>query len=186
MSCLDRDEPISYMVLCGLLVRVNVILASTWKGVEVRSATLRYFILHDINPYASPSLLSVSLFFPVHVMCLACSEQPHRALIFHISSLSSLVSGHTQWSAWMASLGPKVFETPKLWIDLITLFAWNCSYAALYDLCYTLDNPFGPRRIDVAHETIGAGIRRLVTRVMDGHLEPPPPVAVGEPRKKDF
>lgn len=32
---------------------------------------------------------------------------------------------------------------------------------SLYDLAYVLHNPFTDRRIDVAHETIGGGIRNL-------------------------
>ena len=31
----------------------------------------------------------------------------------------------------------------------------------MYDLCYVLHNPFLSRRLDVAHDTIGAGIRKL-------------------------
>jgi hypothetical protein len=34
MSCLDRDFPYSYVSLCGLLVKLNVFIFSTWKAVE--------------------------------------------------------------------------------------------------------------------------------------------------------
>ena len=34
MSSLDRDKPYSYASLCGLLVQINIVIMSSWKGVE--------------------------------------------------------------------------------------------------------------------------------------------------------
>jgi len=48
-----------------------------------------------------------------------------------------------------------------VWYNLVFTLLWNASYAALYDLGCVLHNPFGQRRLDVAHETIGGGIRKL-------------------------
>lgn len=99
MSSLDRDKPFPYTALCGLLVYINILIMSTWKGVT--------------------------------------------------------------WSIWYFSYGPDLFRQPRIWVDMLVLLFWNISYAALYDLGYMLHNPFGPRRIDVAHETISSGIRTL-------------------------
>lgn len=99
MSSLDRDKPFPYSAICGVLVYINVLIMSTWKGVE--------------------------------------------------------------WSIWYFSYGPKLFTQPRIWVDMLVLLSWNISYAALYDLGYMLHNPFGKRRIDVAHELIGGGIRAL-------------------------
>lgn len=66
-----------------------------------------------------------------------------------------------EWAMWMRFFGGDLFAQPKFYVDLITLVAWNVSYKSLYDLCYVLHNPFGDRRIDVAHETIGSGIRNF-------------------------
>lgn len=99
MSSLDRDKPFPYTALCGVLVYINILIMSTWKGVS--------------------------------------------------------------WSIWYFSYGPNLFNQPRIWVDMLVLLAWNISYAALYDLGYLLHNPFGQRRIDVAHETISGGIRRL-------------------------
>ena len=99
MSSLDRDTPFPYIALAGVLVEVNLLLMSTWKGLE--------------------------------------------------------------WSQWFATGGQKVFTLPKFWADLGALFLWNLSYQGMYDLSYYLWNPFLDRRIDVAHEAIGAGLRRL-------------------------
>jgi hypothetical protein len=60
-----------------------------------------------------------------------------------------------EWATWHASLGSTLFQQPKWYVDFVALFAWNVSYKALYDLGYMLHNPFGDRRIDVAHEVIG-------------------------------
>lgn len=61
-----------------------------------------------------------------------------------------------EWAMWHASLNSALFSQPKWYVDIVALFAWNVSYKALYDLGYMLHNPFGDRRIDVAHEVIGA------------------------------
>ena len=70
-----------------------------------------------------------------------------------------------EWSLWLHAFGDELPAQPHFWIDLIVLFAWNVSYKALYDLGYVLYNPFGERRLDVAHETIGGGIRRLAFEI---------------------
>eukprot|EP00326_Haptolina_ericina_P023934 CAMPEP_0181188002 /NCGR_PEP_ID=MMETSP1096-20121128/10876_1 /TAXON_ID=156174 ORGANISM="Chrysochromulina ericina, Strain CCMP281" /NCGR_SAMPLE_ID=MMETSP1096 /ASSEMBLY_ACC=CAM_ASM_000453 /LENGTH=273 /DNA_ID=CAMNT_0023277019 /DNA_START=305 /DNA_END=1126 /DNA_ORIENTATION=- len=136
MSSLDRDKPYSYAALCALLVKVNILIFSTWKAVE--------------------------------------------------------------WAVWLHNFGGKLVEQPKFWLDILILFAWNVSYQGMYDLAYLLHNPFGDRRLDVAHETIGGGIRKLSEKIagVDGYLPPsllapvlPPPVKIrngSEANEKDF
>ena len=105
-----------------------------------------------------------------------------------------------EWAVWYHAFGPaQLFAQPKLYADFLigalntnnaqhpnnkkppniptpppTVLAWNIMYRGLYDVCYVLHNPFGSRRIDVAHETIGAGLRRLSQSLMLGtpHLPP--------------
>jgi hypothetical protein len=100
MSSLNRDLPFPYVALCGMLVKVNVFIMSSWKAV--------------------------------------------------------------QWSAWLKTFGYGGLSNQiRFWAEIFLLFAWNVSYMALYDLGYFLDNPFGNRRIDVAHEIIGLGLHKL-------------------------
>jgi len=112
MSSLDRDKPFSYTALCGLLVSINILIMSTWKGV--------------------------------------------------------------QWAIWLRSFGDQFAAQPKFWCDIFALFAWNVSYKALYDLSYQLHSPFGDRRLDVAHETIRGGIRRLSQQIAVASERLPP------------
>ena len=42
-----------------------------------------------------------------------------------------------------------------------------------YDLSSTLHSPFGPRALDVYHESIARGLRTLAEKLMDGASEPP-------------
>ena len=70
-----------------------------------------------------------------------------------------------EWAVWMHSFGENIVEMPHFWADILVLFFWNVSYKALYDLGYVLYNPFGDRRLDVAHETIGNGIRKLAFEI---------------------
>jgi hypothetical protein len=78
-----------------------------------------------------------------------------------------------EWGIWCRSFGYYgLVNKPKFWIDLICTLAWNVSYGGLYDLGYSLHNPFGERRIDVAHEAIGGGIRRLSVALAGAKMIP--------------
>jgi len=80
-----------------------------------------------------------------------------------------------QWSIWLRTFGGDLlFRSAKMWVDILTLFAWNISYASLYDLGYVLNNPFLDKRIDVAHETIFNGVRRLSSALAEGESRLPP------------
>lgn len=80
-----------------------------------------------------------------------------------------------EWSIWFHSVGQDEFFTaPRFWVDLFMLFSWNLSYASLYYLGAYLYNPFGNRRIDVAHEVIFNGIRKLSTELAIGSTHLPP------------
>jgi len=76
-------------------------------------------------------------------------------------------------------------NTGLIWLvavifHLASLFFWNLSYQAMYDLGKILHNPFGNRRIDVAHEAIHAGLRRLAEGLLAGgeaHVPPTMPFA---------
>ena len=52
------------------------------------------------------------------------------------------------------------------------MIAWNISYGGLYELGYFLQNPFGSRRVDVAHEIIGDGINNLSKNLAAGRCVP--------------
>lgn len=83
-----------------------------------------------------------------------------------------------EWSTWMRTFGWSLAEQPKFYFDLLGLIVWNLSYKALYDLAYLLHNPFGPRTIDVAHETIFRGLRTLQEELMEGESHIPPTMAI--------
>lgn len=80
------------------------------------------------------------------------------------------------WAIWYHSMGERNFTSePRFWVDVLVLLSWNISYASLYDLGYMLHNPFGNRRIDVAHEVIFNGIRKLSTELAIGNTHLPKP-----------
>lgn len=78
-----------------------------------------------------------------------------------------------EWSQWLFGMGHEMFHQSKFWIDLFCMVVWNLSYGGLYDLGYALYNPFGARRIDVAHEAIGGGIFKLAKSLAEGGKIPP-------------
>jgi len=69
------------------------------------------------------------------------------------------------WSTWLFQHGDNFLNQPVFWVDLTVTFAWNLSYASLYQLCYVVYNPFGDDKISVAHETIGGGLRKLADQL---------------------
>ena len=86
-----------------------------------------------------------------------------------------------QWSIWLYSFGAGaatfkggLLNQSKFYVDVVVLLGWNASYMALYDLGYSLDNPFKNRSIDVPHEVIGAGLRRLMENLTEGSAVLPP------------
>ena len=62
-----------------------------------------------------------------------------------------------------------------MFTQIVTLFLWNISYKAMYDLGKTLSNPFRNRRIDIAHESIHAGLRQLAQELLSRPLQHLPP-----------
>ena len=63
--------------------------------------------------------------------------------------------------------------------NLVILLLWNASYAAMFDIAKTLHNPFGNRRIDVAHEAIGKGLRKLADALCTHGADHLPPELAG-------
>lgn len=51
---------------------------------------------------------------------------------------------------------------------MLLLLAYNAIFAMLSDLSQTLYNPFGPRCIDLPHDIVVGGIRRLAKRLANG------------------
>jgi hypothetical protein len=90
------------------------------------------------------------------------------------------------WKGLQLSLdycGPAPWSTTKCsepnlaWVwtaKLVLLLFWNTSYAAMFDLAKVMHSPFGDRRIDVAHEAIAGGIRKLADQLVNAHAALPP------------
>ena len=63
----------------------------------------------------------------------------------------------------------------SIWgLELFVLFTFNIALHGLYNIHTVLHNPFGPRHIDVAHEVIAGGIRKLMVGLMDANERLPP------------
>jgi len=126
-SALDRDLPYPYSSLVGMLVKINLFLMSTWKGLEIA--------------------LDV------------CGAGPPSG------------KWSDAWSTGRMGRPPQCEYTAHVLasdiaVRLIVLLFWNVSYAAMFDLCKILHNPFGNRRIDVAHEVIQNGLKKLADELL--------------------
>lgn len=64
----------------------------------------------------------------------------------------------------------RVFAHAVWLLQLSCLFLWNLIYHAFYNIQRELHSPYGQRRIDLAHESQVAAIRRLAVNLMD-HAE---------------
>jgi hypothetical protein len=97
--------------------------------------------------------------FPYSALC---------GLLVHLNVLIFTTANAVEWSIWLYASGLEIFTQPRIYCDIFTVFVWNISYTALYDLGYFLNNPFGPRRVDIAHEHITRGLRKLTDRFVHG------------------
>ena len=52
-----------------------------------------------------------------------------------------------------------------MYADLILLVIFYTIFNLLFNIDQILYNPFGPRELDVPHDIVGAGLRRLATRL---------------------
>jgi hypothetical protein len=106
MSVLNWDEPPPYVSVVGILVNLNLMILSLWKGIE--------------------------------------------------------------WAVWFYDTNGRVWLSPKMYFEVFLLLIYNTIFAMLFDLSQTLYNPFGPRRIDLPHNIVGGGLRRLAKRLATG------------------
>jgi len=128
-SALDRDIPYPYAALVGMLVKINLMLMSTWKGFEM------------------------ALDF--------CGEGPPARKWHDAWTINRMSPG----AAPACLMDGEVL--PSVWASrLLVLFFWNLSYAAMYDLHKILHNPFGNRKLDVAHEVIQKGLHTLAQSLL--------------------
>lgn len=65
------------------------------------------------------------------------------------------------WSVWVNDARAKIWTEPRFYTSVLFLLLYTTMFALLFDVCAVLYNPFGPRDIDVPHETVGRGIRFL-------------------------
>ena len=73
-----------------------------------------------------------------------------------------------EWAVWFYDTNGRVWLSPKMYFEVFLLLSYNAIFAMLFDLSQTLYNPFGPRGIDLPHNVVGGGIRRLAKRLATG------------------
>lgn len=66
-----------------------------------------------------------------------------------------------EWSEWVNDAHAKIWVQPRFYISVLFLLLYTTMFALLFDVCAILYNPFGPRDIDIPHETFGRDIRFL-------------------------
>lgn len=73
-----------------------------------------------------------------------------------------------------------------MWIlQLSCLFLWNLIYHAFFNIQRELHSPYGQRRIDLAHESMSASIRRLAVNLMDHAEDRLPPRLLEKSRQRE-
>ena len=107
-------------------------------------------------PYASimSVIIHLVLFIQATFTAFACSDSRTG----HVETDAD-GSPRPVWYMWCFQLG--------------CFFVLAMLYDSLLNVQHTLHNPFGSRTIDVAHDTIASGIRRLGTALMEGTSHAP-------------
>jgi len=83
------------------------------------------------------------------------------ALLININLLFHSVTTGIKWAIWLHNSRGQLWEGPKMYVEILVLFAYTTIYAMLFDVSTLLCNPFGPRDIDINHRDIAKGMRKL-------------------------
>lgn len=86
--------------------------------------------------------------------------------------LNALWKG-VEWAIWFYEVGPQIYYTPKMYIEIAVLLITSLLFGILYDLSQVLYNPFGMRPIDLPHVAVGGGIRKMARAFASGDYLPP-------------
>jgi hypothetical protein len=73
-----------------------------------------------------------------------------------------------EWAVWFYDTNGSVWASPKMYFEVFLLLSYSALFSMLFDLSQTLYSPFGPRGIDLPHNIVGGGIRRLAKRLAAG------------------
>ena len=71
------------------------------------------------------------------------------AVLINVNLLLYSMAKGMVWSTWMNDVGAIVFIEPRLYCDIIILYAYTLIFSQLFDVCASMYNPFGPRDIDI-------------------------------------
>ena len=71
------------------------------------------------------------------------------AILINVNLLLYSVAKGMVWSTWMNDVGGSVFIEPRLYCDILILYAYTLIFSHLFVVCALLYNPFGPRDIDI-------------------------------------
>jgi len=97
------------------------------------------------------------------------------ALLVNMNIVFETLSKGFKWAIMLNEVGSlfTLYSLPATWFDIVGLLFYTMIFAMLYDLCFVLYNPFGPRTlIDIPHSVVGAGIRKLALECCALHLPP--------------
>jgi hypothetical protein len=180
---MDDDEGRKYLVKSGLLM------LEEWDVMCVgdRHTTVFWWIQLQVRELADDGIIvhpewAANIFRGITAMRAKANDMmssldrdqpyPYMAvcgLLVQFNIIFMTVWHGFKWAIWNYATDYKTWNSPKIWFEILVLFAWNVSYASLFDLTKMLHNPFGNRRIDVAHDAIGQGIRDLARGLAAGY-----------------
>lgn len=193
---MDADASRDYLTRAGLLE------ADEWEAMVAgdRHTTVFWWVLLQLQRVANDGMISPEA---LHVCSDAVRDIraqandlmssldrdqpfPYMALLSFLVTINVTLFTSWKgvlWAQWFHKSGGGIYATPKMYVELLTTFLWNISYVSMYDLCYVLHNPFKARRLDVAHDTIGAGIRKLAEALAAAEPHVPKTMAFGSERR---
>jgi len=93
-------------------------------------------------------------------------------ILVNINLFLTAVWKGTLWAVWFYDEGLALYSMPKMYVEIFCLFAYSMIFGLLYDLCHFLYNPFGPRPLDIPHDIVGGGIRRMAKEFGKGCIPP--------------
>lgn len=96
------------------------------------------------------------------------------SLLVNVNIFFFLFQKGVDWATWAFELGwGGIYSQPKMYLSIFVVHAYCAIFAMLFDLCFALHNPFGPRKtVDLPHGPIAAGLRKLAKELCESKLPP--------------
>lgn len=187
-GCIDNESGREYLENLNLLKRGEWdslidgdrhTTAWWWIQMQARELRRRGVIVSDIDFHKICNAVTLCRGEANDLMSVIDRDQPPPyssvcSLLVNVNIFIFLFQKGVLWATWAFELGwGGIYAEPKMYLSIFVVYTYCAIFSRLFDLCYALHNPFGPRKfVDLPHGPISAGLRKLAKELCECHLPP--------------